>query len=141
MGEEHGMPHVVEPLIDLHLQMLVQLAEESEDNRFPITINVPGTIISGYLVASAAWRTRWVERIGAMSGEGKELLSFFPDQVRAAVDEILEEQGESRKDLPVRWMHLLDVRMVTGAANTTVYVPLWRGRLADISGWTFGLPD
>ncbi|MFE6474589.1 hypothetical protein [Streptomyces rochei] len=141
MGEENGLPQVVEPLLDLHLQMLIKFVEQSDANRVPVTLNVPGTVIFGQLASPSAWSTRWVERIGAMVGDGKEHLSFLPDQTRQAVDELMKEQGGEEPRILPRWVHLLDARMVTGAMNTMVDVPLWRGRLADVSGWSIGVPD
>lgn len=142
MGQEQSGPHLVEPVLDLQLQMLIQLlVEQSDENRVPITLNVPGALVCGYLVSASAWRTRWVERIGSMTGPGAEHLSFFPDRILNAVDEVLKEEGEERPDMLPRWIHLLDVRIVTGAMNTVADVPLWRGRLADVAGWSIGLPE
>ena len=142
MGDENSGPHIVEPLLDLQLQMLIRvMVEESDDNRIPITLNVPGALVYGYLVSSSAWRTRWVETVGAMRGKGKEHLSFFPDQIFNAIDTVLAENGEEDTDHMPRWVHLVDVRMVTGAMNTIADLPLWRGRLADVAGWSIGLPQ
>lgn len=134
--------YIVEPVFDLQLQMLIHvLVEQSDENRIPVTLNIPGTIIYGHMVSGSAWRTRWVERVGAMGGDGKDHLSFFPSQLRSALDEVVPESGtDADKPMP-RFIHLLDATMVTGAMNTTVEVPLWRGRLADVSGWSIGVPD
>jgi hypothetical protein len=137
-------PYVVERLMDMNLRVLARLAEESDNNRLPITLNIPGTVLYGYLVSPSAWRTRWVERIGAMQAEGNGIgdLTFLPDSVRSVVGQVLKEEGIEVPEpgLP-RWLHMVDVRMVTGAMNTLVDVPLWRGRVEDVAGWSFGLPD
>jgi hypothetical protein len=139
MSEGHGAPQIVEPVLDLQLRLLIRVVEQSEDNRVPITLNVAGAVVHGYLASAAAWRTRWVECVGAMAGPGKENLSFFPHQVLEVVDEV--ESGQERVERLPRWLHLLDVRMVTGSVNTLVDLPLWRGRLADVAGWSLGVPE
>ena len=70
-------PYVVERLMDMNLRVLARLAEESDGNLLPVTLNIPGTVLYGYLVSGSAWRTRWVARSTLPGSPGWRDSSFW----------------------------------------------------------------
>ncbi|MFI6334031.1 hypothetical protein [Streptomyces sp. NPDC050535] len=130
-------PVVTEPVPDLQLQMLVRLVGEDPQAALPLTLVVGGAFLSGHLISHEAWTAEWARSLHGVDDPGAELLARFPEQV----DEVVA----AKQDHPVprrlpQWIHLRDA---TGFAGTggNVLMPLWRGRLTDVSGWSLGKSD
>ncbi|MEU9893863.1 hypothetical protein ACIBCS_20745 [Streptomyces phaeochromogenes] len=142
MSAEHdplhqpSAPVVTEPVPDVQLQMLVRLIGLDTEVALPITLVVGGGFLHGDLISHEAWAAGWASTLRGVDGPGARLLERFPEQVDQAVVDKQGNQGPQR--LP-RWIHLRDATGVTGT-NGTVAMPLWRGRLADVSGWSLGKP-
>ncbi|WP_406733216.1 hypothetical protein [Streptomyces sp. NBC_01794] len=79
-----------------------------------------------------AERARSVRQLG---GRGAQLLAEFPETVDRSLDEVIGE--EAPEHLP-RWIHLRDA--TPAGAEGPFTVPAWRGRLADVSGWSLTRP-
>ncbi|MCX4825248.1 hypothetical protein OG883_36405 [Streptomyces sp. NBC_01142] len=131
-------PTVVEPVPDLQLQLLIRLLGQDPRSSLPITLNIPGGVLYGDLIAHEAWKADWAQSLRRMEGPGAHLLAKFPETVDQIIDELHGEDGNGSQGLP-RWIHLRSVTIVTGAKKP-VTSPLWRARLADISGWSLGKP-
>jgi hypothetical protein len=129
-------PVVTEPVPDLQLQMLVRLVEQEPEARLPVTLIIAGGLLSGDLIAHEAWKSDWARSLRDADGPGAKLLERFPEQVDQVV---AEKQGHIAQRLP-QWIHLSDAVTVTGAGKQ-VLMPLWRGRLTDVSGWSLGKPE
>jgi hypothetical protein len=129
-------PIVTEPVPDLQLQMLVRLIGQDAQAALPITLTVSGAFLHGDLISHEAWTTEWARSLHGMDGAGAQLLERFPQQV----DEVVEDRqgGPGPQRLP-QWIHLRDATGVTGGDGSAV-MPLWRGRLTDVSGWSLGKP-
>ncbi len=130
-------PTVVEPVPDLQLQLLVRLLDQDPSSSLPITLHTPSGLLYGELIAHEAWKDSWASGLRQMEGSGAQLLARMPE----AVDQTLTEMhGENAPRALPQWLHLRDVTCITGAA-TPVTSALWRGRLADVVGWSLGNPD
>lgn len=143
MNAEHdplrqpAAPVVTEPVPDVQLQMLVRLIGQDAQAALPITLVVGGCFLHGDLVSHESWRADWARSLRGVDGPGAQLLERFPEQVDEAV---ADKQGNGVAQRLPQWIHLRDA---TGAAASgrPVVMPLWRGRLADVSGWSLGRPE
>ncbi|MFJ5809719.1 hypothetical protein OG906_02445 [Streptomyces sp. NBC_01426] len=133
-------PEVVEPLLDLELRMLINLVNKDEENRshFGVSLNIPGGVIYGQVISRSAYAQEWETALRDLPGAGAESLARLP----RLINQVLEEQSEEQETDPLpRWVHLQDAVFLTGAANQTMRYGLWRGRLADIVGWSLSIPS
>ena len=51
----------------------------------------------------------------------------------------MDKQGGPGPQRLPQWIHLRDATGVVGGGGAAV-MPLWRGRLTDVSGWSLGKP-
>ncbi|MEU5637507.1 hypothetical protein [Streptomyces rishiriensis] len=129
-------PVVTEPTPDVQLQMLVRLIGQDPDAALPITLTVGGGHLSGDLISHEAWTAEWARSLRSFDGPGAQLLKHFPEEVDQAVADRQGRPGPQR--LP-QWIHLRDATVAAGTGRPVV-MPLWRGRLADVAGWSLGKP-
>jgi hypothetical protein len=129
-------PTTTEPVLDLHLQMLAQLLGQELRSTLPVTLNVPAGLVHGELISHEAWKAAWAQDLHGISGDGARMMSVFPETVDQGVAEV---GGAGTARLLPRWLHLRDAVFLGGAA-ARVALPLWRARLADVSGWALGRP-
>ncbi|MEW2565719.1 hypothetical protein [Streptomyces liliiviolaceus] len=134
---ESAAPIVTEPVPDLQLQMLVRLVGQDPQAALPITLFIGGGLLYGDLISHKAWKTDWARSLRGVDGPGAHLLERFPEQVDEAVS---DKQGRPVPQRLPQWIHLRDATSVV-AAGGPVVMPLWRGRLTDVSGWSLGKPD
>ncbi|WP_235882196.1 hypothetical protein [Streptomyces apricus] len=134
---EAAAPIVAEPAPDLQLQMLVRLVGQDPQAALPITLVVGGGLLYGDLISHKAWTTDWAHSLRGVDGPGAQLLERFPEQVDQAV---AEKQGRPAPQRLPQWIHLRGATAVFGSGGPVV-MPLWRGRLTDVSGWSLGKPD
>ncbi|WP_406247633.1 hypothetical protein OG944_22850 [Streptomyces anulatus] len=130
---------ITEPLPDLQLQLLIQLLDEDPRSSLPLTLTHPGGVLHGDVIGHEQWKAEWARSLRQVEGEGANLLAEFPETVDQGVRELRADEDAETARLP-RWIHLRDVTLVVGAMNP-VSLPLWRGRLADVSGWALGRPQ
>ncbi|QGV82325.1 hypothetical protein [Streptomyces ficellus] len=143
MPAEHDAPHepaapaVTGPVPDVQLQMLVRLVGQDPQAALPLTLVIGGGLLYGDLISHEAWTTDWARRLRGVDGPGAQLLERFPEQVDQVV---ADERGHlAGQGLP-QWLHLRDATSVA-ATGRAVVMPLWRGRLGDVSGWSLGKPE
>ncbi|MEU1291156.1 hypothetical protein ABZ439_01775 [Streptomyces sp. NPDC005840] len=128
-------PVVTESVPDLQLQMLVRLMSEDDGAALPLTLLVAGGLLHGELISHEAWKADWARGLRGVGGAGAYLLERFPEQVD---QEVAARQGAAARRLP-QWIHLRNATCLGGSGDPVV-MPLWRGRLADVSGWSLGTP-
>jgi hypothetical protein len=126
---------MTEPVPDLQLQLLIQLLDREQRSSLPITLALPAGVLHGDVIGHEAWKADWARSLRQVEGEGANLIAEFPE----TVDQGIRELGDGTAQLP-RWIHLRDATLVFGAAGS-LRLPLWRGRLADVSGWALGRPQ
>nr|WSW68582.1 hypothetical protein OG461_21565 [Streptomyces sp. NBC_00995] len=128
---------VVEPVPDLQLQLLIQLLDKETRSGLPLTLTLPAGVLHGDVIGHEAWKAEWARSLRQVEGEGANLIAEFPETVDQGINEL--RAGEDLRQLP-RWIHLRDATLVLGGA-APIGLPLWRGRLADVSGWALGRPE
>ncbi|MET9800854.1 hypothetical protein [Streptomyces sp. NPDC006368] len=126
-------PAVTEPVADVQLQILCRLLAQSPRSSLPITLHLPSGIIYGDLITHEAWKAEWSQSLRHIEGHGAQLLATLPE----TVDQTMDELSGDGSHLP-RWIHLREATSITGPK--LVSASLWRGRLADVSGWSLGKP-
>ncbi len=115
---------------DWLLDQFVTMANTSEEFRITITVNHSGLLIVGDLVGGAAWSRAVEDRLRGASGV--EGMAVFREELSKAEDD--PQLG------PLRFLHLLDARVIQGGGYSYKAGP-WRGRLTEVSGWAFGKPS
>ncbi|MFI6898633.1 hypothetical protein ACIBM4_31420 [Streptomyces sp. NPDC050256] len=128
---------VVEPVPDLQLQLLIQLLDKEMRSGLPLTLTLPAGVLHGDVIGHEAWKAEWARSLRQVEGEGANLIAEFPETVDQGINELRSD--EDPRQLP-RWIHLRDATLVLGGA-APIGLPLWRGRLADVSGWALGRPE
>ncbi|MFC8537057.1 hypothetical protein ACFUJY_24510 [Streptomyces sp. NPDC057249] len=128
---------VTHPVPDLQLQMLIRLLDREPRSGLPLTLVVPAGALHGEVIGHEAWKAEWARSLRQVEGEGANLLAEFPETVDQGVKE-----AQADEDVPFlpRWIHLRDATLICGGA-APLRLPLWRGRLSDVSGWTLGRPE
>ncbi|MFD3442263.1 hypothetical protein ACFWU3_32705 [Streptomyces sp. NPDC058685] len=124
-----------EPVPDMQLQLLVRLLAQDPGSSLPMTLSTPGGIVYGDVIAHETWKADWAMSLHRMDGSGAQTLARFPELVDQAIGEM--SGSDTPQSLP-QWIRLRDVTLVHGPQSMTS--PLWRGRLADVSGWSLGKP-
>ncbi|KQX76051.1 hypothetical protein [Aeromicrobium sp. Root472D3] len=115
---------------DVLLSFTVRMMEKLDTGDGPtssmsLTINVPGGVISGQLIA----RHRWVEQIQAA-------MMAADAQTGKAFGEAFEEL-KPPADAKPNFLHLQNAHYVSGGSASAGDGFLWRGRISDVSGWSF----
>ncbi|MFD6276055.1 hypothetical protein ACFWFI_10880 [Streptomyces sp. NPDC060209] len=128
---------VTEPVPDLQLQLLIQLLDREQRSSLPITLALAGGVLHGDVIGHEAWKADWARSLRQVEGEGANLIAEFPETVDQGIREL--GAGDGTTQLP-RWIHLRDATLVFGGTGS-LRLPLWRGRLADVSGWALGRPQ
>jgi len=129
-----------------------------------ITVTVGGLLISGQPITPAeffglagealgeAWKrvgegaSPWTEYFGKLRSQAQEQVQDSAAKRQAIADEIASSENppavveetlaDAQRLLPT-YLHLKNV-LVYGAQPTPLRLPLWRGRLTEITGWNFG---
>ncbi|MGC4948092.1 hypothetical protein ACLQ2N_18090 [Streptomyces sp. DT224] len=128
---------VTQPVPDLQLQLLIQLLDREPRSGLPLTLALPAGVLHGEVIGHEAWKAEWARGLRQVEGGGANLLAEFPETVDQGIKEA--QADEDAPFLP-RWIHLRDAALVCGGA-APLRLPLWRGRLSDVSGWTLGRPE
>ncbi|HWU05847.1 MAG TPA: hypothetical protein VN520_05540 [Streptomyces sp.] len=128
---------MTEPVPDLQLQLLIQLLDREQRSSLPITLALAGGVLHGDVIGHEAWKADWARSLRQVEGEGANLIAEFPETVDQGIRELSGQDGTTQ--LP-RWIHLRDATLVLGGTGS-LRLPLWRGRLADVTGWALGRPQ
>ena len=117
---------------DPALAMLVAAAARN-DGELGITLTVPGGVVTGLLIGVNRY---WREYEAAGTSAGDEMSSMLREFFT------LPDKGGAEEEAPGhvwRHIHLREARYVTGALESPENGMLWRGRLAQVSGWSIGV--
>ncbi|MCM2413435.1 MULTISPECIES: hypothetical protein [unclassified Streptomyces] len=128
---------ITEPVPDLQLQLLIQLLDREMRSSLPLTLTIPAGVLHGDVIGHEAWKADWSRSLRQVEGEGANLIAEFPETVDQGIKELRTDDGAQQ--LP-RWIHLRDATLIFGGM-APLRLPLWRGRLADVSGWALGRPE
>ncbi len=130
---------------DPELVRLVQFINAVDGAEAGLTLHVKGCVVSGVLISVAQYFRMLVEeftepdRPGAQSNpEVAASLAKFYRPALEKVERGLEESraGEALPELP-RHIHFRHAQTLVGG-QAPMTMSLWRGRLAEVDGWSFG---
>jgi len=142
MNSTNNEPSGVE--IDPELAWLVSLVDGDETLAYDITLTLGGQSVEGQLVSGARF-------FGGLAERYRELPvpEATPEDHESATTVIARSFEESVADYRANnddddyvepaFIHLADATVRHG--RDAVTVPLWRGRLTSIVGWTLGAAD
>jgi hypothetical protein len=122
------------PKADVVLVVLVStinsmgVGEDGRPASISMTVTVPGGVVSGQLVPYDWWMAENVRRV-TEANEG------FGAGLQGIVDGLKEEQDDDA--LPA-FLHLRNVRYYVDDTIPSGAEALWRGRMDQVSGWSFG---
>lgn len=143
MAQAHSLPDSV-------LQTLVAVMNgqvDSDQGGESVTLTVGGLLISGRIIPAWAFfeqiaslpgvpDNHWARRLSREQKESARVRRSLDD---VAVEDYSKEQADEA-DREIMYIHLADARaFAPGAGPTPVVGTYWRGRLSDVSGWTFGV--
>lgn len=124
---------------DFELETLVDIA-----NRVGVGVNVTlmtsGGVISGTLMAHSQFWDETADTIEKFAPDGEaEAPAAARHALASGYRKIATEaraELETEDHWPPRYVHLQNATFHDGARYVTV--PIWRGRLATVVGWSFG---
>jgi hypothetical protein len=131
---------------DPDLVGLVQLAD-GYGLEYDVVLTLPGQVVSGTLIAGRAFAMD-VADVAQGQDPDETLRGGLAARFRKRAEELeefgaasklgdLDPEGPRSEDLPsmpdVEYIHLRDATASSLSGRT---LPLWRGRLADVVGWT-----
>ncbi|MER6399743.1 MULTISPECIES: hypothetical protein [unclassified Kitasatospora] len=112
------------PNPDPLLISITAMVESTGSNQMPITVVVPGAVITGRLAAETVWRERVAEVLEA-SDHLKPFAPLFADAVTDA-------------DAPVTHLHLHLAKILQGSFGLPHTGGMYRIAIDDVSSWTLG---
>lgn len=119
------------------LDMYVGINDEHTGS-IGVTVTSGGAVISGIAISRKVFIERSIE---LMREAGAPTVADGMDTLWSTVNDQIVAEANRRDDaeLPARarrFLHLRDARI--WASSGPINVPLWRGALADITGWSLG---
>lgn len=121
---------------DILLSLHVGFADEHR-GFIGVTLQSNGAVISGIVISRDEWIERIVDSLRASGGgqTAEHLGQVYTDIQRRFLDEWNRRDEANLPGRARRFIHMRDVRILNGAE---INVPLWRGALADVTGWSLG---
>ncbi|MBA3898296.1 MAG: hypothetical protein H0X36_14440 [Sphingomonadaceae bacterium] len=126
---------------DWFLADLVRLVNDTE-SRFPVTLSVPGGIISGTLVGGKEYFKAIADQFGQFGGANKSRVATLKEWI-SLYGKVYDEEDEApEKDITSipQFIHLVNARFYAPGqrpipTDTTI---VWRGNLDTVSGFSIG---
>ncbi|MFE6869581.1 hypothetical protein ACFVFS_23890 [Kitasatospora sp. NPDC057692] len=120
---------------DPYLEVLrVGVEYEEVAKAVVVTLVVDGVLVTGTVIPSGVWEDLYFRQVGEVDHYG---LRKVMREVLGHLDHAAEN-GRRRAPDP-RFLHLKDVTVRAGRIARRL--PLWRGPIAAVSGWSLGEPD
>lgn len=125
--------------LDTLLDFFVGDNDDNDEGAIGITVTTAGAVVSGIAISRKAYIERSVELL-RRSDTRDDLVEAVETVWNLGATQTIDEANRRRKtDLPPRarrFIHLRDARV--WAPEGRMNVPLWRGTLADVTGWSLG---
>ncbi|RAG86118.1 MULTISPECIES: hypothetical protein [Streptacidiphilus] len=109
---------------------IAAMVESEHSNQMPLTVVVPGAVITGRLAPESLWRERVAEVL-----EASEHLKPFSAPFAAAEAQHAADRDESGR--PTH-LHLHLARILQGSYGLPHTGGMYRIRIEDINSWTVG---
>lgn len=126
--------------IDMFLEVVLDLLSKGEhpDAFATLTLTVGGLVVTGDAIPTSVWLRMWIDQLESggvpFDAEARGLVDRFYAELVGLHDKL----KEADKPAPAwRFVCMKDVMIFTGG-GAPVRLPLWRGRLAEINGWSLG---
>lgn len=123
---------IVESLPDAFFTRFVSLVEEGHELPVTFILVCDGIVISGELVSRVRYGREIVRRLGESKAVNRILIA-----VNRAFG--LERRGLMKEDEEERYFHMIEVTVDVGGREYET--PVWRGRTADVSGFTLSVAE
>lgn len=112
--------------------------DDSHEGSVALTVQSDGAVVSGQAIS----RKEWIERItrqydqAGAAETGKHIDNLFNLMHTRAVTKHGERVAAGLPTAARRFLHMKDAHITHGSSE--IVLPLWRGKLEDISGWSLG---
>jgi hypothetical protein len=149
MGNESGMSAAEGRFLpDPDLVSIVQVAD-AFGLEYDVVLTLAGQLVDGTLIGARAHATEVADLVqgddsdetfrGALAARFRQRAEDLQDWGAGSKLGSLDPEGPDSEDLeplpPVAYVHLRDVTVLAGS-GTSMHLPLWRGRLCDVAGWS-----
>ncbi|WP_275779675.1 hypothetical protein [Paenarthrobacter sp. Y-19] len=121
----------------LEMMLVAAMGEgDDSDTEFSLTLVIDGVTVTGTAISAKAW----AKGVAGQMGEAKQAAAEFEDFV-AGIYTAKSTEADRRAESglrvpPMNFVHMRDA--VVGNGLGAYPVPLWRGSLRKLSGWTLG---
>jgi hypothetical protein len=124
--------------LDTVLNFVLGFSDEYEGGSVGLTVQSNGVTVSGMAISRTEWIAGIVGQYAQAGAEdtGKYIKQLFEQANAQAIDGDKERQKAELPTTARRFLHLKDARI--GHGDQYTQVPLWRGKLSDITGWSLG---
>ncbi|RKT16169.1 hypothetical protein BX285_0495 [Streptomyces sp. 1114.5] len=119
---------------DALLVEIAAMVESEHSNQMPLTVVVPGAVITGRLAPESLWHERVAEVLSA-SDHLKPFAALFSNPAGRGTGDIGD--GTSHPARPTH-LHLHVARILQGSYGLPHTGGMYRISIADISSWTVG---
>jgi hypothetical protein len=120
--------------------MLNQTEDMAEDTGISMTVSFSGTVVSGTAIGKRAFFRLVTEAflLGETTAteEEKQKTAQFMNPFAGPLTPEQEEEIAEAEKLPPQFIHLKDAVIYTGTRE--IQDALWRGKLSEVSGFSFG---
>ena len=135
---------------DPDLASIVQITD-AFGLEYDVVLTLAGLVVSGTLIGARAHAAQVADLVqgedpdetfrGALAGRFRQRAEDLRDGGAGSKLGALDPEGPEGEDLEpmpsVAYVHLRDVTVLPGSGGAT-HLDLWRGRLADVAGWSLG---
>lgn len=125
--------------LDTLLGFVVGDKDDTDDGAVGITVTTAGAVVSGIAISRKAYIGHSLELL-RKSGTREDLVEAVETLWNLGATRAIDEANRRHEvDLPSRarrFIHMRDARI--WAPEGSLNVPLWRGTLVDITGWSLG---
>ena len=124
--------------LDTVLNFVHGFNDETPGGFVGLTVTSNGVLVSGLAISLAEWITVMVELYKQAGADetADHVRTLFTQAHNGVLDQAKARDEADLPSLARGFLHMKDVRI--GVGNVTTQVPLWRGSLADITGWSLG---
>lgn len=136
-----GSPDVPAALsYDPVLAELVQVVNSLRTSEVGVTLEVRGLVVSGVLISAEQFFHLQIKALEdpAVGAAANALAPFFQPWLEANRADAAHYEEDESFDLPDPvHVHMRRASILNSGAHSLT-IPLWRGRLAEVSGWSIG---
>ena len=130
--EQIGIPDMSAP--DWHLADIVSIVNKANIS-IDITLTVGGTLLSGRLISGKEYFEAVAERFNNDSPAENTVGNFFAEFMNDVAKNMYGEGVDASR---TAFIHLANAQHFSGVTPIPTKGTYWRGRLCEVSGYSFG---